>query len=127
ENERLAGEWLVQAHGLIYHLRQEPIVFFDFFDANNQRKPFQVLQQTGLTLPRLLHMGDAVPVETLIPLLNKKSHTIWTEEVPEGMVYRVERKDKVDFLAKWVRLDFQPGKYAIGVDDNKAVWNIFKE
>ncbi len=124
DGERITGEWLAQAHGLKYVLRQEPIIFFDFFDAQNQRKPFKILQQTDLPLPRLLHEGDAIPVEDLIPVLNEKTPTIQTDENPEGMVYRVERKDKVDFLAKWVRLDFEPGKYAIGVKDENAVWNV---
>ena len=37
EGERVTGEWLLQAHGLIYDIKQEPIVFFDYFDAKNRR------------------------------------------------------------------------------------------
>lgn len=29
--ERITGEWLAQAHGLIYKIEVEPIVFFDYF------------------------------------------------------------------------------------------------
>ena len=40
------------------------------------------------------------------------------------MVHRVERKGKVDFLAKLVREDFQAGKYCIGVNFEDLSWNI---
>jgi len=40
------------------------------------------------------------------------------------MVYRVERKGKVDFLAKWVRQDFEAGKYCIGIDEKDLIWNV---
>lgn len=123
EGERVAGEWLLQTHGLVYHIKQEPVVFFDYFDANNKRKPFELLRQTGLPLPRLLHQGGAVSVDDLVPILNLKTDTIWSEENPEGMVYRLERKGGVEFLAKWVRADFQTGKYCIGVDEENLIRN----
>ncbi len=124
EGERVTGEWLYQAHGLIYDITSEPIVFFDYFNANNERQPFEILKQTGLPLPRLLHMGDAKSVEELKPVLNLKTANIRAKEDPEGMVYRVERKDKVDFLAKWVRQDFEAGKYCIGLDEKDLIWNV---
>lgn len=128
EGERIAGEWLLQAHGLEYNIEQEdPIIFFDWFNSNNKRKPFEVLEKDlglwDLPLPRLLHKGDAISVDELEPILNLKTDSIWSKENPEGMVYRVERKGKVDFLAKWVRSDFEAGKYCIGVDEDKLIWN----
>ena len=126
DGERIAGEWLYQAHGLIYNIEKEPIVFFDYFNANNERQPFEVLEQMELPLPRLLHKGDAVSVEELKPILNLKTDSIWSKEPPEGMVYRVERKGKVDFLAKWVRKDFEAGKFIIGVDEENFKYNLIK-
>lgn len=111
EGERVAGEWLYQPHGIIYHIKGDPIVFFDYFNARNKRYTFDILEQTGLPLPRMLHKGNPISVDLLKPRLNLKTKSIWPEEDPEGMVYRVERKGKVDFLAKWVRQDFQTGKY----------------
>lgn len=124
EGERISGEWLYQAHGLIYDIKTEPIVFFDYFSANNERQTFDVLEKMNLPLPRLLHKGDAVSVEKLKPILNLKTINIWCKEKPEGMVYRVERKGKVDFLAKWVRQDFEAGKYCIGIDEKELIWNV---
>jgi len=40
------------------------------------------------------------------------------------LVYRVERKGKVDFLVKWVRPDFEAGKYCIGIDEKDLIWNV---
>lgn len=34
-----------------------------------------------------------------------------SKEGYEGLIYRVERDGKFDFLAKWVRHDYQPLKY----------------
>lgn len=124
DGERITGEWLLQAHGLIYNIEKEPIVFFDYFDAKNQRKPFEILEHLPFPTPRLLHRGDAISVEKLKPILNLKTDTIYSKENPEGMVFRVERKGKVDFLAKWVRSDFEPGKYCIGIEDDDLTWNV---
>lgn len=123
DGERITGEWLYQAHGLIYNIEKEPIVFFDYFNKNNERQCFEVLEQMELPLPRLLHKGDAISVEELKPILNMKTNAIWSKELPEGMIFRVERKGKVDFLAKWVRQDFEAGKYCIGIDEEDLIMN----
>ena len=127
DGERITGEWLMQAHGLIYEISIEPIVFFDFFSANNERSQFKYLEwlsvNYGLQLPRLLHKGDSISVDILMPKLNLKTPCIKSNGNPEGMVYRVERKGKVDFLAKWVRHDFIPGKYCIMVDESDLIYN----
>lgn len=127
--ERITGEWLAQAHGIKYDIdnRLQPIIFFDHFKANNKRSSFEVLknfeQKYEIQLPRLLHQGNAVSVDSLIAELNKKTYGITPEEKPEGMVYRVERKGRVDFLAKWVRSDFEAGKYIIDKQESELIWN----
>lgn len=125
--ERITGEWLAQAHGLIYKIDVEPIIFFDYF-INKKRVLHEELGakaiEYGLQLPRQLHEGDPVKVETLLPVLNKKTKGIKSLDLPEGIVYRVERKDEVDFLAKWVRSDFPTGKYCIGVEEQDLIWNV---
>ena len=123
EGERVAGEWLLQVHGLIYKIENDPIIFFDYFNASNERQLFEMLEQMELPLPRLLHKGDSISVEDLKPKLNKKTDSILSLEAPEGMVYRVERQGKVDFLAKWVRQDFEAGKYCIGIEEQNLIYN----
>jgi ATP-dependent RNA circularization protein (DNA/RNA ligase family) len=125
--ERITGEWLSQAHGLVYKIEVEPIVFFDYFTPNNERFLFEELgvktNKYGLQLPRKLHEGQPITVEQLLPLLNEKTKGIESVELPEGMVYRVERKGKVDFLAKYVCSDFPTGKFCINVDEQNLIWN----
>lgn len=116
EGERLAGEWLSQPHGIKYDIVGEPIVFFDYFNDKNERYPFIALMflnlYYGIRVVRMLHCGNAKTVNELLPILN--DCTDWIKPIndkPEGMVYRVERKGKCEFLAKWVRQDFIAGKY----------------
>lgn len=123
EGERVAGEWMIQAHGLRYEIKEDPILFFDYFSADNKRQTFDSLVDLGLQAPRLLHRGDSILVDDLKEKLNLKSELIKSIDDPEGMVYRVERKGKVDFLAKWVRGDFKTGQYCIGVDEEDLIWN----
>ena len=111
DGERIAGEWLLKTHGLQYDISVDPVVFFDYFNEHNKRQPFSKLSEMDIPMPRLLHKGGAVKVEDLLPTLNKKTEHIKSVELPEGMVYRVERQGNVDFLAKWVRSDFEAGKY----------------
>ena len=127
--ERITGEWLAQAHGIRYeiHERLQPIVFFDYFNDKNERQSFDFLnslyEKFEIQIPRLLHRGNAISVDELLPILNKGTYGIWADEKPEGIVYRVERKGKVDFLAKWVRSDFEAGKYIIDKEEHELIWN----
>jgi hypothetical protein len=124
--ERITGEWLAQAHGLIYNISVEPIVFFDYF-AGKKRVLYDELSskaiEYGLQLPRILHKGNSIEVETILPTLNLRTKGIESVELPEGIVYRVERKGEVDFLAKWVRSDFPTGKFCINIEEKDLVWN----
>ena len=126
--ERITGEWLAQAHGLVYKIDVEPIVFFDYFTPSNERVLYDELKakaiKYGLQLPRKLHEGHPITVEQLLPKLNEKTKVIESDELPEGMVYRIERKDKVDFLAKYVRSDFPTGKFCINVEEDNLIWNV---
>jgi len=127
EGERITGEWLLQAHGLKYKIESDPILFFDYFTPKNERLLQTDLRQItgkyGLNMPRLLSEGDPITVNELLPILNLKTKGFESEENPEGIVFRVERKDKVDFLAKWVRSDFPTGIYCIHVEEQNRVWN----
>jgi len=124
--ERIAGEWLAQAHGLIYNINIEPIVFFDYF-IGKKRIVYEELAakaiKYGLQLPRKLHEGEPINVETLLPILNERTKGIESVELPEGIVYRVERKGEVDFLAKWVRSDFPTGIFFKNVEEQNLIWN----
>ena len=127
EGERITGEWLLQAHGLKYKIESEPVLFFDYFTPKNERilqtDLRQITGKYGLTMPRLLSEGEPKSVNELLPILNLKTKEFESEENPEGIVFRVERKGKVNFLAKWIRSDFPTGIYCIGVEDHNLTWN----
>lgn len=128
EGERIAGEWLYQAHGLKYKISTHPFLAFDFFDVQNNRLGFQEFDfriHTSIPVPRSWFFpAMAVPVSKAIEFINRlTSHRISCKETPEGVIYRVERKGKVDFLAKYVRPDFEPGKYLPEMSGNDPVYN----
>lgn len=118
EGDRLCGEWLAQAHGTIYDLTdRSPFVAFDLFIGHEFRVPYrQFLNRLALaygviaTAPVLFEGCMALPVEDALKLLRDRGH-YGAQEPAEGVVYRVERNGKVDFLAKYVRPEKVDGKY----------------
>ena len=118
EGERICGEWLAYAHGTKYDLTErEPYVVFDIM-VGSERLPFvEFIERVGTAFakPALLHIGQPISVRRALELHEKLNYGC--DEI-EGVVYRMERKGKVDFLAKFVRHDKVDGKYL--KDD---IWN----
>lgn len=128
EGDRLCGEWLLQAHGLKYEIADEPFVAFDFFSGETRLcyGDFQmVAERADFSIPRPLGIGHcAFPIaEMLEKSQNQLLEFIRSTEPPEGLIYRIERKGKVDFLAKYVRSDFVPGKFLTEISGHPTVWN----
>lgn len=128
---RLCGEWLLQAHGLKYAIQDglAPFVAFDYFNGDKRlvySELLEKLNQFDITGPRLICAANS-PLSIdfgLNVLFNDHDHPIKTiEGLPEGLIYRVERKGKVDFIAKYVRNDFEPGRYLPEVSGNPEVFN----
>lgn len=65
---------------------------------------------------------SAVPLTEALKTLGAMGYHGALDEA-EGVVYRVERKGKVDFLAKYVRPSKVAGCYLPEVSGNAAVWN----
>lgn len=131
EGDRLVGEWLLQAHGVRYEINHvEPIVFFDYFRGSERVlysdllcKVHPAQQKILISTPRVISIGRPVEPKDLLDRLSLKDPVITRIDPAEGMVYRVERKGRVDFLAKWVRSDYEPGKYIIGVEEKDFIYN----
>lgn len=126
EGERLTGEWMLQAHGTKYKILDEPFLVFDYFNRDNirlNRFDFHVKTcGSGLHKPRIIYSGNcAIGIGNALNLLNQKPDGRFISEKPEGLVYRVERNGKFDFAAKYVRNDFEPGKY---LNLEKPIYNI---
>lgn len=129
EGEWLVGEWLAQAHGTQYALRHEPFVAFDLMrempGVPTRATYLEFLDRAAagaFVTPALLHFGRApLPLIDALGRLGDFGHH-GALDLPEGVVYRVERKSKVDFLAKWVRPDKVDGCYLPSVCGS-STWN----
>lgn len=112
--ERVVGEWMAQAHGTVYdteHPGWDPFVVFDIMDGDVRLPYAQFVERvngSGLVMARPIHIGGAFGMDRVLRAIQYSGHG--ADEV-EGVVYRVERKGAVDFLAKWVRPDKVDGKY----------------
>ncbi len=128
EGESLCGEWLAQAHGTRYDLRdREPLVVFDLRTAQGDRYLYQDLcdrlGSSVATAPLLAcRDGAAVPLTLALEQLGEYGHYNAQEPV-EGVVYRCERQGRVEFLAKYVYPGKQDGKYLPEVSGAAPVWN----
>jgi hypothetical protein len=130
EGEWLVGEWLAQAHGTVYNLPHEPFVVFDLMRERNgapERSPYpHFAHRTSgfdFTTPMILHEGSPLSVLHALELLHKTTCKHGTQGKPEGAVWRVERRGKVDFLAKYVRPDKVDGCYLPELTGKDPVWN----
>src|SRR5690606_24704826 len=112
--ERLCGEWLAQAHGTRYNLDGDRV--FAAFDImrEHERLPYKEFTSRVagrvFRVPTIAWQGQAVPLEEALEALGTYGHYGAADPV-EGLVYRCERNGKVEFLAKYVRPDFVPGRY----------------
>ena len=123
DGERLVGEWLAMAHGTRYDLQDhEPWGCFDLMTGHKRATYWELIQRVGDTFhrPSRLHVGGPISVSEAI---KKHEDKHWPCEQIEGIVYRVERRGKVDFLAKWVRPDKEDGKYLESVTGKAPIWN----
>jgi len=119
EGERVVGEWLAQAHGTIYQLgNREPFAPFDIM-RGDVRIPFDLFRDRvdALEFRRPALLNDGPPVSVEVAMARHAIDHLPCDEI-EGVVYRVERKGEVDFLAKYVRPDKVDGRYLGG----EPVW-----
>lgn len=122
EGERIVGEWLIQAHGTKYNLPHEPFVAFDII-KNTQRKTREVFWNRIndiFVVPKIIHYNNfPFNIEQALQNILVSGHG--AIDSVEGAVWRVERHNKVDFLAKYVRHDKVDGLY---LSSKKVVWNV---
>jgi hypothetical protein len=131
EKERIVGEWMMCAHGIKYDILKEPFVAFDYFTPDNERLLHSDLISKTINAeietPRIIFHGyQAFRLDWALEELNGNKHrqNIVAQENPEGLVYRVERKGKFDYAAKFVRQDHQSGKYIINITEENLTWNV---
>ncbi len=145
--ERVVGEWLAQAHGTRYDLSnnydkvtadQSVFVPFDVIRGTKRAtvQEFYWRFQQSFVLPKILHLGGALPISDAEALLGTHGHH-GAIDPAEGVVYRLEdiekhgKKDgprRVVLVAKYVRPGKIDGKYLpdVGFNDEnfyEEVWN----
>ena len=122
--ERLVGEWLAMAHGTRYDLTgRPPFVAFDIMTGTT-RLPFVSFCERincKFATPPLLGRG-AMTIEAALEKLGENGFYGAIDQA-EGCVWRIERKGKVDFLAKYVRPNKVDGKYFPNISGTSEVWN----
>jgi len=95
EGERLCGEWMIKTHTLSYKLPHEPFIAFDIIkDAT--RLPYLAFKERvamgNFITAGLVHLGEAIPPEIALQLLDVGYHGVIGE--PEGLIYRYEDAKK---------------------------------
>lgn len=126
DGERFVGEWLAQAHSTRYALTHDPLVVFDLM-RGIERAPWDEVRMRAtrgsLVIPEVLHDGPPFEVEAALRLLSTRGFH-GARDLPEGAVWRVERRGKYDFMAKYVRPEKVDG--SLLPDRNgqgEEVWN----
>jgi hypothetical protein len=121
---RVVGEWIAQAHGTIYGDVACPFFCFDVINDKNERvvRDWWSSINGRANRPHEVHRGGPISVEAAWHLLQAERHTP-TCDLREGLVYRVERKGRVEFLAKWVHPQKIDGLYLPEVSGRRGVWN----
>jgi len=122
EDQRLCGEWLAQAHGTLYNLEHIPFVAFDLIGPGGVKvyEDFDSIVPNWFPRPHLLHQGGSFSIQDAENAMGELGHHGATE-LAEGVVWRVERDGKIEFMAKYVRRDKVIGKY---LDGEHEVWNL---
>jgi hypothetical protein len=114
EGERVVGEWMLLATGLRYWIPREDDLFvaFDLMRGHERSHPCEVIDRceshSVLSVP-ISWQGATDPVDVHMDV--GYGPLFPCESMPEGVIYRAIHKGKVSFLGKWVRDDFEPGRY----------------
>ena len=122
---RIVGEWLAVAHGIRYDLPHDLWVYFDLFNERNRRMTQEEITLCGADHffkgATTVHAGGPVPAPELLAAIGNGYSG--AQECAEGLVYRVEHNGKVEFLAKYVRHDLEPGRYMVREPGDEPAWN----
>lgn len=116
EGERVVGEWMLLATGQRYWIASADDLFFGFDIMRGIERGEPVATQARLEAAKInaiqvLHAGEPISVEHAWCLADSFSALDNEAAKPEGVIYRAVRKGRVSFLGKWVRSDFEPGRY----------------
>ena len=127
EGERLVGEWLAQAHGTKYNLPGQPFVAFDIMKKHVRKTTEEVKLRLSsylnyLDFIHIVHVGGPLGIEEALRRV-QNDNAFGAIDPVEGVVWRVERGNRVDFLTKYVRPDKIDGCYLPEKYGDVEIWN----
>ena len=125
--ERMCGEWLALAHSTRYQLDDnQPFVAFDLFRGAERRLLWSELEvraaRARVPTAHVISSGPPLAIDAAIERLGPRGFH-GAVDTPEGAVWRVERRDRCDFLAKFVRPGKVDGALLPENTGEPAVWN----
>lgn len=132
DRERLAGEWIAQAHGTRYAINDADDLFVAFdliadLDGKDRRATHDELVNRTLRSPvrraTVLSDGPALSIEAAMDLLGPLGFH-GAIDGPEGAVWRVETKGRFNFIAKYVKPAKRDGCYLPELTGGQPVWNF---
>lgn len=124
--QRIVGEWVALAHGTVYtRLPSDPFIIFDIFEGKS-RLPYDLVtlasETSGLSAAPVISDGAPITVPDALDRLGAEGN-FGAVDGPEGVVYRVERKGCVDFLAKFVKPTKIDGQFLPEISGLPEIWN----
>lgn len=125
DGEVVHGEWLAMAHGTKYALPHAPFVAFDITRDGSRVTHDELTERCGVygvTTAHVISDGPPISIADALARLGETGMHGALEPV-EGAVWRVERKGKFDFLAKYVRPEKQDGKYLSEITGCEPYWH----
>jgi len=126
DGEWLCGEWMAMVHAVRYDEIKAPFFAFDLFGANKKAKGYDALLErlngTDIPTPALLHRGEAIGIEAAFEYLKRKGEK--TQDNAEGAIWRLERQGVPKLMAKYVRSDFEAGKFLEEKTGKPTEWNL---
>lgn len=122
EGERICGEWLALAHGTRYEVDDDSVfVAFDIMRGHDRIPYSEVMKRAWnqLYVASIIEMAPHSPESLLSSMPENGYHG--AKEPIEGIVYRVETDGKFNFMAKYVKPEFETGKYLFS--EQREIWN----
>ena len=126
--ERVCGEWLAMAHGTRYRIERGFSPFF-CFDIMRQHvrtlslEMFDRCKKAEVATVHPLWWGKPITIEKVMDDLADDNGYHGAIDLVEGAVWRVERKGKFCFIAKYVRPGKVDGTYFSKNTGKPEVWN----
>lgn len=127
DGDRIVGEWVAQAHGIVYDNLPDMFFAFDLKEAGEWLDTLTMRRKVegwGISTVPLIHYGMPLASEYWSKLTKRSA---FRKKGPaEGLVFRRELDGQRIDIAKWVRADHTPGKFLPGTDraiTDTPVWN----